>query len=109
MTRVGLIAVFGAIGARDLPVATLLINVVGSFALGLLVTWGAARWSYDIASALGVGFLGAFTTFSTFTVDAKLLTDDGRAGVALVYVAASVGIGLVAAFAGVALGRAIVK
>ena len=119
--RVALIAVLGAAGAlsrygigqalgeRDVPVATLLINVTGSFLLGLLVSWGATRFGGDVRAALGIGFLGAYTTFSTFTVDATLLTDDGRAGVATAYVLVSIGLGLAAAAGGIALGRALVR
>ena len=117
MSRIGLIAVFGAVGAvtrlgvsnavdvRSFPVATLLINVTGSFALGLLVSWGATKVSRDLGSALGIGFLGAYTTFSTFSVDATLLGDQGRVPAAALYVAASVGLGIAAAVLGVALGR----
>lgn len=117
MSRIGLIAVFGAVGTvarlgvsnavdvRSFPVATLLINVTGSFALGVLVTWGATKVSRDVGSALGIGLLGAYTTFSTFSVDATLLGDQGRAPVAALYVAASVGLGIAAAVLGVAVGR----
>jgi CrcB protein len=106
LTRLG---VGNVIGERDVPVATFVINVVGSFALGLLVTWGATLLTRDVASALAVGFLGAFTTFSTFTVDAALLGDDGRVGTAAMYVVLSVGVGLLAAVAGIALGRTLVE
>ena len=120
MTRIGLIAVFGAAGAlarlgvsnavdaRTFPFATLLVNVSGSFALGVLVTWGAMRLSRDVGSAVGVGFLGAYTTFSTFSVDATLLADDGRLPAAALYVVASVGLGIAAAVLGVAVGRTLV-
>lgn len=119
VTRIGLIAVLGAAGAlarlgvsnavdaRSFPVATLLINVTGSFALGLLVAWGATKLSRDVGSAVGIGFLGAYTTFSTFSVEATLLADDGRVPVAALYVAASVGLGIAAAVLGVALGRSL--
>lgn len=95
------------LGPRTVPAATLSVNVAGSFALGLLVAWGATRLSPEVLSALAVGFLGAFTTFSTFTFDAVTLGRDGRAGVAVVYVLASVGLGLLAAAAGHEAGRRI--
>jgi CrcB protein len=119
VTRIALIALFGAAGAltrrginnlvghRSFPVSTLLINVTGSFALGLLLTWGAAHMAHELASGLGIGFLGAYTTFSTFTVDATLLGDDGRVPAASLYVALSVGLGIAAAVLGVALGRSL--
>ena len=119
MTRVALVGLFGAAGAltrlgvnnlvgtRSFPWSTLLINVVGSFALGLLVTWGATKVSPSVGSALGVGFIGAFTTYSTFTVEATLLGDDGRYGAATAYVVAAVALGLGAAVVGIAIGRAV--
>jgi CrcB protein len=83
--------------------STVGINVVGSFLLGLLV---AEHWfSRDVREGIGVGFLGGFTTFSTFSVQAVLEVDAGEPGRAIVYSLASVGGGLLAATAGVALGR----
>lgn len=87
-----------------LPWATVVINVAGSFALGVLVVvdW----WTPEARTALGVGFLGGFTTFSTFSVQAVLDVDAGQTGRALVYVGASVLLGLAAAAAGFMLARA---
>jgi CrcB protein len=85
--------------------STVGINVVGSFLLGLLV---ATDWfSRDVRDGIGVGFLGGFTTFSTFSVQAVLEVDAGRPGRAFAYVAASVLGGLAAAVAGYALGRSV--
>jgi CrcB protein len=85
--------------------STVAINIVGSFLLGLLV---AEQWfSRDVREGIGVGFLGGFTTFSTFSVQAVLEVDAGEPVRALVYVVASVGGGLLAATAGYALGRLI--
>ncbi|MCZ7527307.1 MAG: CrcB family protein [Acidimicrobiia bacterium] len=56
---------------------------------------------------LGIGFLGSFTTFSTFAVEADMLVRDGRAGTAAAYVLATVLVGSAAAWAGLALGRAL--
>jgi CrcB protein len=83
--------------------STVAINVVGSFLLGLLV---AEQWfGRDLREGLGVGFLGGFTTFSTFSVQAVLEVDAGEPGRAVAYVLASVLGGLAAAAAGYALGR----
>ena len=83
--------------------ATVGINVSGSFLLGLLA---AEHWfSRDLREAIGVGFLGGFTTFSTFSVQAVLEVDGGRPWRALAYVAASVLGGLAAGALGYALGR----
>ena len=77
--------------------------MVGSFLLGLLV---ATEWfSRDVREGVGVGFLGGFTTFSTFSVQAVLEADDGRGARALAYVAVSVVGGIAAAALGYALGR----
>ena len=84
--------------------STVGINVVGSFLLGLLV--GTSWFSRDVREGLGVGFLGGFTTFSTFSVQIVTEADAGKAATAALYLAASVVGGLAAAAAGYALGRA---
>jgi CrcB protein len=88
-----------------LPWITVAINVAGSFLLGALVVvdW----WSPEIRTAIGVGFLGGFTTFSTFTVQAVLDFEAGEPGLALLYVAASLVLGLGAAVLGFLAGRAL--
>jgi fluoride exporter len=88
-----------------LPWITVAINVAGSFALGMLVTTHAL--SADTRTALGVGFLGGFTTFSTFSVQAVLDVEAGEPGRALLYVGASVVLGIAAAAGGYALGRSV--
>jgi fluoride exporter len=88
-----------------LPWVTVAINVVGSFLLGMLVT--AHSFSEETRTALGVGFLGGFTTFSTFSVQAVLDVEAGEPGRAAAYVVASVVLGLAAAAGGYALGRAV--
>jgi CrcB protein len=83
--------------------STVGINIVGSFLLGLLA---AEHWfSRDVREAIGVGFLGGFTTFSTFSVQIVLETDGGRPGKAAGYLAASVVGGIAAAALGYWLGR----
>jgi len=82
--------------------ATAAINVAGSFLLGLLV---AGAWlSRDVRDAVGIGFLGGFTTFSTFSVHVVQALDAGEPGRAAGYVLASVLGGIAAAAAGYALG-----
>ena len=79
------------------------INIAGSFALGMLT---ASAWlSRDMREGIGVGFLGGFTTFSTFSVQAVLDVDAGEPRRAALYVAVSVVGGLAAATAGYVLGR----
>jgi CrcB protein len=79
--------------------ATLAVNVVGSLLLGILVHAGRDL-DPALRDALGVGFLGGFTTFSTFSVQALLEADGGKPGTALLYVTASVVLGIAAAAAG---------
>src|SRR6188474_2719194 len=79
------------------------INIAGSFLLGLLA---AEHWfDRDYREALGVGFLGGFTTFSTFSVQIVLEVDSGEPGRAAGYLLASVVGGIAAATAGYVLGR----
>jgi fluoride exporter len=83
--------------------STVGINVLGSFLLGLLV---AEHWfDRDIREAIGVGFLGGFTTFSTFSVQIVLEVDGGEPGRAAVYLLGSVVGGIAAATLGYMLGR----
>ena len=86
-----------------LPWVTVAINVAGSFALGVLVS--SHTFSPDVRTVAGVGFLGGFTTFSTFSVQVVLEVDGGRPEKAVAYVAASVVGGIAAATAGYVLGR----
>lgn len=89
-----------------LPWATLLINVSGSFALGLLAALAArGAVSPEWRAAIGVGFLGAYTTFSTFSVDLDGLLTRGEGWRASLYLLGNVGLGLVAAVAGRLVGR----
>ena len=83
--------------------STVGINIAGSFLLGLLV---AEHWfDRDLREAIGVGFLGGFTTFSTFSVQIVLEVDGGEPGRAAGYLLASVVGGVAAATLGYALGR----
>jgi CrcB protein len=87
----------------ELPVGTFLINLVGSFALGVLVArlWPVApEW---LRVGLGPGLLGSFTTFSALAVSAVELTAAGEGATALVYVAASLVGGIAAAALGIRL------
>lgn len=86
-----------------LPWATVAINVVGSLLLGMLVA--SHSFGTDARTIAGVGFLGGFTTFSTFTVQFVLDVDAGEPGRAFLYLCASVLLGLAAATAGFIIGR----
>ena len=90
------------------PWATFCTNVSGAFALGLLMTLlGRVPVSRPVAPFLAVGFLGAYTTFSTMAVETTLLAKDGYAGLGALYLLASVAAGMAAVFSGIACARAI--
>jgi CrcB protein len=91
------------------PYGTLLVNVAGSLAMGLLAGWFARRGDPGQAWRLFLttGVLGGFTTFSTFSLDAVVLYQRGAPGAAALYVAASVGLALAGLFAGLAVARAL--
>ena len=88
---------------------TLLVNIVGSLLMGLIVEGISlgADVSEGVRLALVVGLLGAFTTFSAFSLDVFNLYDDGRLIAAAVYASASVALSVGALFAGIALARAL--
>lgn len=89
-----------------LPLGTLLVNVLGSFALGLVLGLGALdRLPASARIALATGFLGSLTTFSTFEADTAQLLFQGRPGWAGAYVLANVALGFLAFLAGGALAR----
>ena len=97
-----------AIGNERFPWVTLAINVTGSFALTFLITFAAERYlSTSLTTAIAVGFLGAYTTFSTFSHETFVLADTGRGATAAIYVVASVLGGLAAAWGGYELARAV--
>lgn len=90
-----------------LPWSTLAINVLGSFALGLVIALLAGQpLGAVLRPALTVGLLGGFTTFSAFSIEVVTLTEDGLVGRAAIYVVSSVTLGIGAAFAGLVIGRA---
>jgi CrcB protein len=90
------------------PWATFVINVSGSFAIGFL-TVALARWlpHPNVRLFVVVGFLGGYTTFSTFAFDSLTLWERGEAGLALANMIGSVVAGFVAVVLGVGLARAL--
>lgn len=95
-----------AIGVRTFPWATLAINITGSFLLAAVLAGpGANRWSDTTTTAVAVGLLGAYTTFSTFGYETFTLLRTDRPLHAALYVTASLVGGLAATAAGYAAGR----
>jgi fluoride exporter len=94
-------------GARLIPShperATLLINAAGSLLLGALLAWTLARPEHvppALQAGLAVGLLGAFTTYSTFSVEALRMLQAGRIGEAAVYVVTTTALCIALAAAG---------
>lgn len=89
------------------PYATLSVNVLGSFLIGLafvLIT-ERAQIGPEWRGVITIGFLGAFTTFSTFSLDALGLLEQGQNVSALIYILTSVVVCIVAAWLGLTLAR----
>jgi fluoride exporter len=122
MTRTALIAAAGAIGALAryhlqglvqrhylgaFPLGTFVVNISGCLVLGVLFSALTERFavSADLRTALTVGLLGAYTTFSTFALETVRLGEDGATGIAALNIVASVAAGVVAVRVGITLGR----
>jgi CrcB protein len=100
--------VVGAMFDTKFPLGTFVVNVSGSFLLGVLGTIVAHKvmpGSESMRLALGVGFLGAYTTFSTFEFETHALLEDGSWLTATTNMLASLFIGLVALRAGIVLAK----
>ena len=99
-------AVVAALGPTVLGI--LLINVTGSFLLGVFVAASDGfGWPSAARMLVAVGFLGSYTTFSTLTVASVQLAESGELTRATLNIVGSIVIGLAAAFAGVLVGRAL--
>ncbi|MDH3473947.1 MAG: fluoride efflux transporter CrcB [Rhodospirillales bacterium] len=89
------------------PFGTLIVNIVGSFVMGVLAEGMALAWEFtpEARLFLTVGILGAFTTFSTFSLDVAVLYERGRLGLVAGYILISVICSIGALFAGLYLMR----
>jgi fluoride exporter len=83
------------------------VNVAGCLLFGLAWSWGAARWPELVKVAVLAGFLGGFTTFSSFAFDSVALLERGRVLAAAANVLGQNVLGIAALFAGIAVGRAL--
>jgi CrcB protein len=112
-------AAIGPVAASGFPWATLTVNVLGSFAMGLLAGWlahfgspqtplvtqglGTEGWRL----LLGVGVLGGYTTFSSFSLEIALMAQRGQLMQAGLYITVSLVAGVVGLFAGLAIMRSL--
>jgi fluoride exporter len=106
--RYGASIAIGHLWRTPFPLATLLVNIIGSLAMGLLVGWLARAlpaWQNEARLFVAVGILGGFTTFSTFSLDVVTLFQRGEMLPAFLYILASVILCVVALFVGLLLIR----
>ena len=98
----------GRLLGADFPYGTMTANVVGSFAMGLFIELLALKFdgSESIRLFVAVGFLGGFTTLSSFSLDTIVLFERGAVATAAVYVGGSIILSLAALMAGLHLVRA---
>ena len=91
----------------NFPVGTLLINISGSFLLGLIFRYalGTDAISLEVRALLTTGFCGGYTTFSTFSYDAMMLLEEGQSARATTYVVLSVVLSLAATWLGITAAR----
>ncbi|MBI3441595.1 MAG: fluoride efflux transporter CrcB [Proteobacteria bacterium] len=91
------------------PYGTLLVNVLGSFIIGALMEIMALKWqvSLETRAFLVTGFLGGFTTFSTFSLDVLKLVETDQYLASLLYVSLSVTLSLAAIFLAVHIMRGV--
>jgi CrcB protein len=108
VARFGSGILVGKIWSSSFPLATLLINVAGSLAMGLFIGYLARTtpaWQADARLFFAVGVLGGFTTFSTFSLDAIALIERGEVAQAAIYILVSVVVAIAALYAGLVLMR----
>lgn len=112
-TPIGALARYGislgviALAGTTFPYATLLVNISGSFLIGLLAAWTAGTADSAWFALLGTGVLGGYTTYSTFSLENLALLEEGRVRAALLYIALSFLVCVAATGFGVWLGGGI--
>ena len=91
------------------PFGTFVINISGAFILGLLSALALEKAAIDprIRGPIMIGFIGAYTTFSTLMFESWRLAEDGSWGLALLNIGLSCGLGMCAVFVGLTVGRAL--
>jgi len=108
MARYGTGVLVGKVWDSAFPLGTMLINIVGSLAMGLFVGYlvrTTPDWQADARLFVAVGILGGFTTFSSFSLDAIAMLERGEIGQMLLYVLGSVIVGVAALYGGLLLMR----
>ena len=109
VARYGAGVLVGKAWDSTFPLATLLINIAGSLAMGLFIGFLARTtpaWQADARLFVAVGMLGGFTTLSSFSLDTVTLIERGDVGPAALYVALTIAVSIAALFAGLVVMRA---
>ncbi|QDZ10440.1 fluoride efflux transporter CrcB [Devosia ginsengisoli] len=110
MSRYGISVLIGRLWPMSFPLATLLINIIGSLAMGLFVGLMARllpTWQNEAHLFVAVGILGGFTTFSSFSLDAIVLIERGEMVQAISYVLLSVVLCLIGLYLGLLVTRGV--
>jgi fluoride exporter len=105
--RYGMTNLIQAVYGKEFPYATLSINVGGSFLMGFLFIETLERLtvSPELRTGILTGFIGGYTTFSTFEMEIFLLVEQGRSLSGILYLVLSVVLGFAAAFSGAFIAR----
>jgi CrcB protein len=109
LSRYGLQSLVNEVAGRPSVIGTLIANLTGAFLLGLLVAATEDRLELNSVTraAVTVGFLGSYTTFSTFMFESVSRLENGETLLVFAYLAGSFVLGLALAYAGLELGRAL--
>lgn len=107
LSRYGMDRITNYLTITTLPISTFIINILGSFSLGLIYVLGNEKGLLDSMTylAISIGFLGGFTTFSSFSVQTLMLFEQRQFFLAVGYFLLSPMLGLASAYAGVFIAR----
>ncbi|MCC6598568.1 MAG: fluoride efflux transporter CrcB [Alphaproteobacteria bacterium] len=111
LARYGVSIAAGRVWGLDFPYGTVIVNVLGSFLMGVVIAGFAHIWqpSESLRLLIVTGFLGGFTTFSTFSLDFVALWERHEYMIAATYLGGSVFLSILALFAGMAVMRGLVS
>lgn len=92
--------------ANGFPLGTLIVNLSGCFALGWFLAYAKrCNWRKEVNLLVGTGFLGSFTTFSTFSMESIILIENGQGLLAFFYIILTISIGLSLTYSGFRLAE----
>lgn len=99
------VALMRAFGPQPMPIGVIFVNILGSFLMGALVVFLGQRQMTHLNPLLATGFLGGFTTFSSFSLEAWTLIERGDTTLAVAYIGISVSAALLGLVAGIYMMR----